>query len=53
MPKRCETVNNGEPCSYLATDGTCLLPRTELKERCPARETVIHESKDSWMNKVV
>jgi len=49
MPKRCEIVNNGEPCSYLSQDGTCLLPRTELAEKCPTRETVQNEHKDTWM----
>ena len=49
MGKRCEVVNNGQPCNYLAQDGTCLLAENELKEKCPARERVGHEDKDNWI----
>lgn len=50
MPKRCEDVK----CSYLASDGTCLMKIEDLPEKCPARETVNGESghKDDWMNEV-
>jgi hypothetical protein len=49
MPKRCETINNGDPCANLASDGSCLMPKGDLKEKCPARETVHNERKDEWM----
>lgn len=49
MGKRCEVINNGQPCPYLAQDGTCLLVKDELKEKCLARETRFHEEKDKWM----
>lgn len=49
MPKRCETINRGDPCFYLATDGSCLLRELKRVEECPARETVEHEQKDTWM----
>jgi hypothetical protein len=48
MPKRCEDVK----CGYLASDGSCLMPPTDLKEKCPARETTSREEKDIWMNEV-
>jgi hypothetical protein len=51
MPKRCETVNNGEPCNYLASDGSCLLSLQDMPEKCPARETIGHEEKDEWMTR--
>lgn len=51
MPKRCETINNGNPCPSLASDGTCLMPKEELREKCPARETIHNEQKDDWMDK--
>jgi len=38
-------------CPYLAKDGTCLLPGDELKEKCPARESVEREEKDEWIFK--
>ena len=50
MGKRCEVVWNGEPCPYLAEDGTCLLKEEELKEKCLAREKVGHEEKDNWLS---
>lgn len=46
MPKRCEDIK----CPSLAADGTCLMPKEELKEKCPARETVHNEQKDGWMS---
>lgn len=49
MGKRCEIIINGEPCPYLAEDGTCLLSENELNEKCPAREREGHEEKDEWM----
>lgn len=45
MPKRCEAIK----CGYLASDGSCLMPKEDLKEKCPARETTIHEEKDTWI----
>ncbi len=45
MGKRCLDSN----CSYLADDGTCLLSESELKEKCPARESLRHEEKDDWI----
>ena len=47
MPKRCELIG----CPYLASDGSCLMPKEDLKEKCPARETVQNEHKDIWMVK--
>jgi hypothetical protein len=38
-------------CPYLAADGTCLLPESELKEKCLAIERVEHEEKDEWILK--
>jgi hypothetical protein len=52
MPKRCEIIRNGEPCEALAEDGTCLFPPEERVVKCPARETVSREEKDSWMDEV-
>jgi hypothetical protein len=50
MGKRCLTINDGKPCDFLATDGTCLLDENEKQERCPALETVRGEDKDAeWM----
>ena len=49
MGRRCETINNGQPCSYLAQDGTCLLDGGLLKEACPALEKVEYERKDEWL----
>ncbi len=46
MGRRCLDFN----CPYLATDGSCLLPEHEIKEKCPARERVEHEYKDEWMD---
>lgn len=46
MPKRCEDVK----CGYLAMDGSCLMPKENLKEKCPARETVQNEQKDTWIS---
>jgi len=43
--KRCLVVG----CPYLAEDGSCLLPESELKEKCPATERVEHERKDEWI----
>lgn len=51
MGKRCEIVLDGEPCSYLAEDGTCLLSKLELKEKCLALERIHHEQKDEWIGK--
>jgi len=45
--KRCIIVK----CPFLAADGTCLLPESELKEKCPARERMKHEEKDEWILK--
>jgi len=45
MGKRCLVLD----CPYLAVDGTCLLPESELKEKCPARELVGYEEKDEWL----
>jgi len=45
MGKRCLVLD----CPYLAVDGTCLLPESELKEKCPARERVGYEEKDEWL----
>jgi len=45
--KRCLVVD----CPYLAADGTCLLPESELKEKCLAIERVEHEEKDEWILK--
>ncbi|MEM2514644.1 MAG: hypothetical protein QXO15_05715 [Nitrososphaerota archaeon] len=45
MGKRCLVLD----CPYLAVDGTCLLPESELKEKCPARERVGYEEKDEWI----
>lgn len=53
MGKRCETINDGKPCQFLAEDGTCLLQVHELVEKCPARETIEHEEKDVWMEETV
>jgi hypothetical protein len=47
-PKRCEDVK----CGCLAADGTCLMPKEDLKEKCPARETVINEHKDNWFDEL-
>jgi hypothetical protein len=52
MGKRCETVNNGKPCDYLARDGSCLLSLQDHPEKCPATETVKHEEKDQWISEV-
>lgn len=45
MPKRCEDVG----CASLAADGSCLMPKNERANNCPARETIGHEDKDNWM----
>ena len=45
MGKRCLD----SACPYLADDGTCLLSENELKEKCPARESLKHEEKDGWI----
>ena len=50
MGKRCNVISNGQPCPYLAQDGTCLLNKEELKEKCLARERVGHEEKDVWID---
>lgn len=52
MGKRCETINNGKPCGYLARNGTCLISLEDKPERCPARETPNHEQKDEWISEV-
>ena len=49
MGKRCLTIKNGQPCDYLASDGSCLLSLKDMPERCPAKETIPHEEKDEWM----
>jgi hypothetical protein len=46
LGKRCSDLK----CPYLAADGTCLLSETELKEKCPARESMGHEEKDEWID---
>lgn len=33
-------------CSYLAEDGSCLLPESDLNEKCQAIERVGYEEKD-------
>jgi len=53
MGKRCEEIK----CPYLAMDGTCLLSENGIADKglidkCPARETVLRESKDEWMENV-
>jgi len=45
MGKRCLDSN----CPYLADGGTCLLSENEIKEKCPARESLKHEEKDEWI----
>lgn len=45
MGKRCIDSE----CPYLADDGTCLLPESELKEKCSAQEREGHEEKDEWI----
>jgi len=49
MGKRCLEINNGKPCSYLASNDSCLLKPEEIEEKCPARETTKHEEKNEWM----
>lgn len=49
MGKRCQELINGNPCKYLASDGSCLLPLEDMPEKCPAKETILHEKKDEWM----
>lgn len=46
LGKRCTDTK----CYYIASDGTCLLPEDELKEKCPVRERVGHEDKDEWLD---
>lgn len=50
MGKRCDVINDGKPCDFLAEDGSCLLDEDEMREHCPAIERVGHEDKDKWMN---
>lgn len=46
MGKRCKDTE----CPYFAEDGTCLLPKYELKEKCPARERVGYEEMEDWIS---
>jgi hypothetical protein len=46
LGKRCVDFE----CPYIASDGTCLLPEDELKEKCPVRERVGREDKDEWID---
>lgn len=45
MGRRCVDAE----CPYLAEDGTCLLPESDLKEDCPAREHVGYEEREAWI----
>jgi len=46
MGKRCIDIK----CAYLACDGTCLMPKKEFPDNCPARENLRNESKDVWIS---
>ncbi len=45
MGRRCIDIE----CSYLAEDGTCLLPDYDLKEKCRARERVGYEDREDYI----
>lgn len=44
MGRKCEDTG----CPYLATDGTCLLPEYDLKEKCRAIERLEYEEGEDW-----
>lgn len=46
MGKRC--IDSG--CGYVAADGSCLMPKEDLKEKCPCRESVHRTDRDYWMD---